>query len=149
MNTIIRICKDLGVLLALGKIEGPSITLPFLGIMLDTVVMETRLPHSKLERMCNMVSTWLKKKKATKRELLSLVYRLATTCNQVNILWKIFSKQNVCHHCQSQAARLLYTFNRDFRSDLGWWNTLLVSWNGLSLLRNTPIAPQFHITEML
>ena len=44
-------------------------TLPFLGIVLDTVAMETRLPHDKLERMCNMVSTWLKKKIATKEKL--------------------------------------------------------------------------------
>ena len=35
--------------------------------------------------------------------------------------------------------------NRDFRSDLHWWNTFLVSWNGLSLLRSAPAAPQFHI----
>jgi len=37
------------------------------------------------------------------------------------------------------------SLNRDFRSDLHWWNTFLVSWNGLSLLRNTTIAPQFYI----
>ena len=35
--------------------------------------------------------------------------------------------------------------NRDFSSDLHWWNTFLVSWNGISLLRNIPVAPQFHI----
>ena len=35
--------------------------------------------------------------------------------------------------------------NRDFRSDLHWWNTFLVSCNGLSLLRNISVAPQFHI----
>ena len=58
LDIIIKICKDLGVLLALGKVEGPSTTLPFLGIVLDTVEMETRLPHDKLEWMCNMVSTW-------------------------------------------------------------------------------------------
>ena len=41
-HTIIKICKDLGLLLAPGKVEGPSTTLPFLGIVLDTTVMETR-----------------------------------------------------------------------------------------------------------
>ena len=62
LDIIIKICKDLGVPLALGKIEGPSTTLPFLGIILDTVAMERRLPHDKLEWMCNTVSTWSKKK---------------------------------------------------------------------------------------
>ena len=66
LDIIIKSCKDLGVPLALGKIEGPCITLSFLGIVLDSVEMETRLPQDKLEQMCNMVSIWLKKKKATK-----------------------------------------------------------------------------------
>ena len=35
--------------------------------------METKLPHNRLQRMCNVISTWLKKKKATNRDILSLV----------------------------------------------------------------------------
>ena len=34
--------------------------------------------------------------------------------------------------CQSKKARFL---NREFRSDLCWWDTFLHQWNGLSLLR--------------
>ena len=73
LDTTIRICKDLGVPLAVDKIEGPSSSLPFQGIMLDTNMMEARLPLDKLNRTFSAVTTWLKKKKATKRDILSLV----------------------------------------------------------------------------
>ena len=51
--------------------------------MLDTVAMETRQPHDKLEQMFNTVSTWLKKKKATKKEIISLVVGLLQHATKV------------------------------------------------------------------
>ena len=44
-----------------------------LGILLDTENMEACLPHDKLQRICAQIATWLGRKKATKREILSLV----------------------------------------------------------------------------
>ena len=43
-----QLCNDLGVPLALEKVEGPSTTISFLGILLDTVRMDIRLPEDKL-----------------------------------------------------------------------------------------------------
>ena len=68
-----RLCKDLGVPLASEKLEGPSTSLSFLGLILDTDCMEIRLPEDKLHRIQALLKTWLTRKKATKREVLSLV----------------------------------------------------------------------------
>jgi len=46
-----ELCTDLGVSLASKKIEGPSTSLTFLGITLDTAHMEIRLPQDKLLRI--------------------------------------------------------------------------------------------------
>ena len=51
LDTIIQLCNHLGVPLALEKIEGPSTFLPFLGIVLDTIKMEARLPEEKLRKL--------------------------------------------------------------------------------------------------
>ena len=59
--------------LALDKLEGQSHSLTFLGIELDTVRMEAKLPEDKLTRIRPLLSSWLTKKKATKIEILSLV----------------------------------------------------------------------------
>ena len=48
------------------KVEGPSTTLTFLGIILDTQCMEIRLPQEKLTQIQVKLETWLKKRKATK-----------------------------------------------------------------------------------
>ena len=44
MDAFISLCGKLGVPLAHSKTQGPSTTLPFLGIILDTVNLEARLP---------------------------------------------------------------------------------------------------------
>ena len=62
----------LGVPLALQKVEAPTTCLSFLGITLDTVNMEARLPEEKLQRIQLLVAEWLDKKKATKCRILSL-----------------------------------------------------------------------------
>ena len=67
------ICHELGIPLAIEKVEGPSTSLTFLGIVIDTSRMEIRLPNDKLQRIQNELSSWLRKKKATKKEILSLV----------------------------------------------------------------------------
>ena len=73
LATIKRVCHWLGIPLALEKVEGPSTSLDFLGITLDTVRMEARLPIEKLQRTQELVKKWMLKKKATKHEILSLV----------------------------------------------------------------------------
>jgi len=62
-----------GVPLAIEKVEGPSISLTFLGIVLDTKRMEARLPDDKLQCIRHQIKAWLSKRKATKRQILSLV----------------------------------------------------------------------------
>ena len=46
-----QVCKELGVTLATKKVEGPSTSLTFLGILIDTHNMEIRLPEDKLQRI--------------------------------------------------------------------------------------------------
>lgn len=43
--------RNLGVPIALTKTKGPCTTLEFMGIILDTVRMEARLPADKVERI--------------------------------------------------------------------------------------------------
>jgi len=73
LNTFISLCANLGVSLAADKLEGPSILLCFLGIVLDTEHMEIRLPADKLARIKQLLTTWLSKKEARKRQILLLV----------------------------------------------------------------------------
>ena len=137
LDIIKSVHLQLGVPLALEKVKGPSISLTFLGIVLDTVRMEARLPTDKLHRIRHQVKTWLTKRKATKRQILSLVGILKHATKVVRpgrtFLSRMYSAaaklKKLSHHKKLSAA---------FRSDLRWWHTFVTHWNGVSFLHLTP-----------
>ena len=73
---LLDICNHLGVPIAEEKVEGPSTSIIFLGILIDTIRCEIRLPQDKLARVRDRVKEWIQKKRCTKRDLLSLVGQL-------------------------------------------------------------------------
>ena len=115
--TIQSVCEELGIPLALEKLEGPSQSLTFLGIELDTINMEDRLPEDKMTHVSRQLTAWLLKKKATKREILSSVGLLQHACMVIQ------PGRTFIARMYSVAARVkeLYHFThfkKEFRSDL-------------------------------
>jgi len=55
------------------EVEGPTTELTFLGIVLDTIKGEIRLPQEKLGQLAFLVSAYSHRKACRKRELLSLL----------------------------------------------------------------------------
>ena len=80
LKTFTQVCNELGIPLATDKLEGPSTSLTFLGIILDTHRMEIRLPKDKLQRIHHKLSLWLHRKIATKQDILSLVGTVTQVC---------------------------------------------------------------------
>ena len=69
-----------------GNGEGPSSTITFQGMELDSENMEIRLPPDKLEQLQQLLSEWEGRKAGKKRNHIALTYRLHTTCNSARIL---------------------------------------------------------------
>jgi len=67
LHAFMDMCKQLGVPLAPGK-TGPCTPMQFLGITLDTVSMEARLPDDKLEKVRLLIRSFLGRHKVTFRE---------------------------------------------------------------------------------
>ena len=116
LNIFISLCAELGVPLAAEKLEGPSTSLCFLGIILDAEHMEIRLPADKLTRIKQLLITWLPRKKATKRQILSLVGTLQHATKVVRPGRAFVARM------YSTAAKLrkMYFITKSFRSDLVW-----------------------------
>ena len=138
-------CEWLGIPLTIEKVTGPTTLLTFLGITLDTVQMKACLPPEKLDRMQKTVASWFPKRKATKRDILSLVGLLqhATKIIQpgrtfVHRVYLTVSKVRELHY---------YTrLGKEFWSDLSWWHVFLENWNGLSFMRYIKATPKYHYT---
>ena len=127
LSTVTWVCSLLGIPLALEKVEGPSDSLTFLGIALDTKSMEARLPDDKIQCIRTTVSSWLRKKKATKREILSLVGLLQHATKVVK------PGRTFVARMYATAAKLkrlsFYTrLTKEFRSDLQWWHMFITRW---------------------
>ena len=123
----------LGLPLAEDKLEGPGTCLKFLGFELNSSKTKVRLPSRKLQEISLLVSQWQGKKSSTKKELESLVGKLAFASRVVKPgktflrrMYELLSGIRQPHH----HVRL----NSQFRSDLQWWATFLSAWNGVSIM---------------
>ncbi len=134
LEIVIQTCRTLGVPLALEKVAGPTPVIEFLGILLDTLRMEARLPDNKLVRIQREVSEWLGRKNATKREILSLV-GLLQHAGKVVRPGRIFVSRMYSVAAKVRELDYYTRLNQGFRSDLLWWHTFLQSWNGASFLQ--------------
>lgn len=101
------------------KLEGPTVVLTFLGIVLDTQKLEIRLPSDKLEELGKLVVEWKGKGACTKRDLLSLIGKLAHATKVVTagraflhrMIDTSMSVKKLHHHIK---------LTSDFHSDLAW-----------------------------
>ena len=57
LGLLMQACTELGVLVADDKTKGPSTYLTILGIEVDSLAMELRLPQVKMSRLVDVLTT--------------------------------------------------------------------------------------------
>lgn len=131
--TFLELCRRLGVPIAMEKCEGPTTKLTYLGIEIDTVKMELRLPDKKLQLVRTEIQEWLSWDLANKKELESLVGVLQYATKVVRP-----GRRFVCRIIELMASvrnpRRPTRLNCEIRSDLQWWGQFIDRWNGVGLL---------------
>ena len=75
--------SHLGVPIAENKLEGPSTSITYLGININSDDFTIRIPTDKYIELCTLLPMWLQRKKCTKQELLSLIGKLSFICKVV------------------------------------------------------------------
>ena len=135
----LAIWEALGVPSAPNKAEGPSTSIVFLGIELDTISLTARLPADKLARLQLLVQEWGDKKTCSKRELLSLIGVLQHAASVVRF-GRCFLRRMMDLSTSVPELHYHIRLNREFRSDLQWWATFAPQWNGTCML--TPLLQE-------
>lgn len=141
---MLQVCEETGAPVEEDKSEGPATTLPFLGIEIDTVAMELRLPPEKLHQLLQKLTQWRGKTACTKRELQSIVGSLSHACKVIkpgrSFLRRLIDLSKVAkrpnHHIR---------LNLEARSDIEWWYRFASTWNGVSMLRRA--HPDVQLTS--
>lgn len=123
---------------ALGMLEGPNTCLVFLGIVLDTVKMEIRLPAEKLRYLRWVIKSWWCRRVCMRQELESLAGHLCHACKVVRPgrrflrgMFQLISRFSKPHS--------KIRFNTEFSADLEWWHSFIQDRNGVSMLYKTGI----------
>ena len=134
LTTMLEVCAKLGFPIAPDKLEGPAHCIVFLGILLDTQLMQLRLPEDKLLALMELLKQWqTSRRTVTKRKLLSLIGKLSFAAKAVPAgrlflrrLIDLSTKATKLHHHISLTANA--------RADIQWWLDFLPGWNGVSLM---------------
>ena len=82
LSRLRQLCGELGVPIAEHKTDGPT-CLVFLGIEIDTVAGQLRLPGEKLKRLQALLRQWGNRKVCSRKDLESLVGMLNHACKVV------------------------------------------------------------------
>ena len=132
-------CTQMGLPVQPDKDEGPASTLSFLGIELDSVAMEIRLPPEKLTHLQEEIAAWRACKKCKKRELLSLIGLLSHACKVVqsgrSFLRRLIDLSTIPQHLEPYVR-----LNLEARSDIEWWAQYLQVRNGVSMMHLPNVA---------
>ena len=144
LGKIWAVCADLGVPLAMDKLEGPVDRLTLLGIELDTEAGVMRLPADKLSRLRDLLARWSPRKSCQRQQLESLIGTLQHACRVVRP-GRAFLRRAIDLLCTPGATKGHHhlRLNRQFHADLQWWKTFAVHCNGVSLF---PCPPQPALT---
>ena len=132
MALLTLIFGRLKIPLSLSKTVGPATELEYLGIVIDSVRMEARLPQDKLSRVRELLHEFENCKTCTKQQLLSLLGHLQFASrivlpgrSFVSYLIRLStSVKHLYHHV---------TLTKECRRDIKMWQVFLQSWNGVSM----------------
>ena len=122
------------------KTVGPSQVIEFMGIVLDSVRMEARLPQDKLARINELLSSFKKRHSVRLVELQSLIGTLQFACKVV-VPGRTFLQRAV-KLTRGVPSRFHHVrLNRTFFKDLDMWKVFLMKWNGRSFFLESSTTP--------
>ncbi len=133
VSAMLAMCAEANMPIEPEKNEGPSTTISFLGLELDSMTMEVRLPQDKLIRLRAVLESWKGRKAGKKRELLSLIGLLSHASKAVRpgraYVRRLIDLSTVTKHMDHYIL-----INREARADMEWWRCFLTNWNGTALM---------------
>ena len=131
LQKAIPICHRLGLPVAPSKVEGPATILTFLGIKIDTVLQQIRLPQAKLARIRATLREWAGRSNPTKRQLQSLIGLLSHAATVVR-LGRTFLRGLIELMKIAERGTQKVRLTTQCKADIQWWSVFLAEWNGIS-----------------
>ena len=141
LDIILAAMEYLGVPLATDKIVGPAQVLTFLGIILDTIAMEARLPDDKVAFLREGLQRLLSSSYTTVGDFESFLGKLSFA-SRVVVPGRTFMRRlwDALGRFRHAKPYFRIKLSEDCRQDLLWWQRLLQHWNGKSFFLNASLT---------
>ena len=133
MGTFYSVCKRLNVPVAEEKTVGPSTTIEYLGLTIDTQEMVIKIPKDKIDELCENILFMLNSKKVTLKHLQSLAGSLAF-CTRAFPAGRTFSRRIYASLCKASKPHHFIRVTNFMKSDLLVWKEFLHNFNSLSYI---------------
>ena len=128
-RALVAILGRIGFFVSFKKLSPAAGVTKFLGIEIDSVKMELRLPADKLKKLQIQLEKFIRKRKASKVELESLGGILAHCCKVVHG-GRTFSRRIYDLMASARRNHHKVRLNEEFREDLRWWLEFAAVFNG-------------------
>ena len=144
LEIILAACTYLGIPVAEEKTEASTTSLTFLGIHLDTDLLEARIPDDKLAELRDLLGMFSGLPSCTKRDLFSLLGKLNFAASVV-VAGRTFMRRLWDATLAVPELHYRMTLSQSRRADLVWWRYLLDTWNGRSFFLQPGWSPAPHM----
>ena len=140
LHTMLTLCETLNAPIKPSKVEGPTTSLTFLGIHLDTISMEANITEERKQSLLQELTMLQGRHKCTKRELLSLIGKLSFSC-KILPAGRIFLRRLIDLTTTIKHLHHHVRITTNARLDLRWWLDFLPSWSGKTLILESHWTP--------
>lgn len=142
LSTAQVIIRQFGLIVNPDKTEGPSQTLSFLGIQLDSIAQTVSCTPARVAELTTLLHSLRHQRVITRRHAESLVGKLSFAA-QVLPGARPFMRRmlDTVHACRSRRPSTPIRIDPGFRADVRFWLSHLSSWNGKQCWRSSRASP--------
>jgi hypothetical protein len=135
--TLTQILEKSGIEEAPQKCSPPSHIMVFLGVLFNSQTMTMEITPERLLEIKNLIKIWLQKKKATVKEIQSLLGKLnfVGACVKPGRIFvnRLLNWLRSLHADKGRKSKL-FEVTYEVRKDIQWWDKFLPLYNGISLM---------------
>ncbi len=132
LETFQEVCKEFGVPLAADKTVGPTSTITFLGLQIDSEKQIISIPSAKLDTVKEKVERALSARKITLKDLQSLIGSLSFICRAISP-GRAFLRRLIDQTCGVSRPWFKITLSEGALSDLRMWRIFMQEFNGVTI----------------
>ena len=137
-----QLCHELGIPINNDKTEGPTTSLTFLGIQLDSTTFTASLPLQKVNKYTSLMTTFLSRKTCTLHQMQQVIGSLQFTTSVVRP-GRTFLRRMINSTIGITKPYHHVHLTNNIKEDIQLWITFLNQYNGTTFfIDRTPVSPQ-------